>query len=66
MAAATKAPPKGRMVAFPQRGGIYLVSFDPTVGAGIQKTRPKWSWNPKTAAIPQCHLKFSPELHRVE
>ena len=40
MAAATKAPPKGQKVAFPQRGDIYLVSFDPTVGAEIQKTRP--------------------------
>jgi mRNA interferase MazF len=40
MAAATKARPKGQKVAFPQRGDIYLVSFDPTVGAEIQKTRP--------------------------
>lgn len=27
-------------VAFPKRGEIYLVSFDPTVGAEIRKTRP--------------------------
>jgi mRNA interferase MazF len=40
MAAARKAPHKGQKVAFPQRGDIYLVSFDPTVGAEIQKTRP--------------------------
>jgi mRNA interferase MazF len=40
MAAAAKAPPKGQKVAFPQRGDIYLVSFDPTVGSEIQKTRP--------------------------
>jgi mRNA interferase MazF len=40
MAAATKAPPKGQKVAFPQRGDIYLVSFDPTVGSEIPKTRP--------------------------
>ncbi len=40
MAAATKAPPKGQKVAIPRRGDIYLVSFDPTVGAEIQKTRP--------------------------
>jgi mRNA interferase MazF len=40
MAAATKAPPKGQKVTFPQRGDIYLVSFDPTIGAEIQKTRP--------------------------
>jgi mRNA interferase MazF len=39
MAAAREAR-KGKEVAFPQRGDIYLVSFDPTVGAEIQKTRP--------------------------
>jgi mRNA interferase MazF len=26
-------------IAFPRRGEIYLVSFDPTVGHEIQKTR---------------------------
>ena len=35
-----RTPHKGQKVAFPQRGEIYLVSFDPTVGAEIQKTRP--------------------------
>jgi mRNA interferase MazF len=40
MATPEKAPPKGRKIAFPQRGDIYLVSFDPAVGAEIQKTRP--------------------------
>ena len=29
-----------RTLAFPKRGDIYLVSFDPTVGAEIRKTRP--------------------------
>lgn len=29
-----------RKLAQPQRGEIYLVSFDPTIGAEIQKTRP--------------------------
>jgi len=29
-----------RKVGFPRRGEIYLVNFDPTVGAEIQKTRP--------------------------
>src|SRR2546427_11017487 len=32
-------PEKGK-VAFPRRGEIYLVHFDPTVGHEIQKTRP--------------------------
>jgi mRNA interferase MazF len=27
-------------VNFPKRGEVYLVNFDPTVGAEIQKTRP--------------------------
>jgi mRNA interferase MazF len=27
-------------MTYPRRGEVYLVSFDPTVGAEIQKTRP--------------------------
>ena len=30
----------GRKVDHPRRGDIYLVNFDPTVGAEIRKTRP--------------------------
>jgi mRNA interferase MazF len=33
------ARPKTRQVV-PRRGQVYLVSFDPTVGAEIRKTRP--------------------------
>lgn len=29
-----------RKAVNPKRGEVYLVSFDPTVGAQIQKTRP--------------------------
>lgn len=29
-----------RTIIYPKRGEIYLVSFDPTFGAEIQKTRP--------------------------
>ena len=29
-----------RRGAFPKRGEVYLVNFDPTVGAEIKKTRP--------------------------
>jgi mRNA interferase MazF len=29
-----------RKVGYPKRGEIYLVNFDPTLGAEIQKTRP--------------------------
>jgi mRNA interferase MazF len=31
--------PRPRL-AFPRRGEVYLVSFDPTLGAEIRKTRP--------------------------
>jgi mRNA interferase MazF len=31
---------KSRKVDHPRRGDIYLVSFDPTLGAEIRKTRP--------------------------
>ncbi len=34
-----RASRKGREIGFPHRGEIYLVSFDPTVGAEIRKTR---------------------------
>ena len=29
-----------KQVAYPRRGEVYLVAFDPTLGAEIQKTRP--------------------------
>lgn len=31
---------KAHKVGVPRRGEIYLDSFDPTTGAGIEKTRP--------------------------
>lgn len=31
---------RGRAVAQPKRGEVYIVCFDPTVGAEIRKTRP--------------------------
>jgi len=34
------ARPRTRSVAFPKRGEVYLVDFDPVVGAEIAKTRP--------------------------
>ena len=40
MAKPEKAPRKVQETAFLLRGDIYLVNFDPTVGAEIQKTRP--------------------------
>ena len=35
-----KANRKTQEVGFPRRGDIYLVNFDPTIGAEIRKTRP--------------------------
>lgn len=29
-------------MSYPRRGEIYLVKFDPTVGAEIRKTRRRW------------------------
>ncbi len=38
--ATQSAARKAEKVAFPRRGDIYLVNFDPTVGSEINKTRP--------------------------
>lgn len=38
--ATRKTRPKAHKVGPPKRGEIYLVNFDPTVGAEIKKTRP--------------------------
>jgi mRNA interferase MazF len=35
-----KARAKAHKVGWPKRGEIYLVNFDPTIGAEIKKTRP--------------------------
>jgi mRNA interferase MazF len=37
---ATRSRPEKEKIAFPRRGEIYLVHFDPTVGREIRKTRP--------------------------
>ena len=37
---ASRPKPEKKEIAFPRRGEIYLVGFDPTVGHEIQKTRP--------------------------
>lgn len=31
---------KRKRIAYPKRGEVYLVTFDPTVGAEVKKTRP--------------------------
>ncbi len=40
MAAARRPADSGTPVGFPRRGEVYLVAFDPTVGAEVKKTRP--------------------------
>jgi mRNA interferase MazF len=37
---ANRPRPEKKEIAFPRRGEIYLVGFDPTLGHEIQKTRP--------------------------
>ena len=37
---ASRPRPQKKEIAFPRRGEIYLVGFDPAVGHEIQKTRP--------------------------
>ena len=37
---AAQTPQQTRLTSFPRRGEIYLVTFDPTVGHEIRKTRP--------------------------
>jgi mRNA interferase MazF len=37
---ANRPRPEKKEIAFPRRGEIYLVGFDPTVGHEIRKTRP--------------------------
>ena len=37
---ASRPRPEKKEVAFPRRGEIFLVDFDPTVGHQIRKTRP--------------------------
>ena len=40
MGARRGTPAAKAKVTFPRRGEVYLVAFDPTVGAEIRKTRP--------------------------
>ncbi|SPE31890.1 mRNA interferase EndoA [Candidatus Sulfopaludibacter sp. SbA3] len=37
---ASRPGPQKKEIAFPRKGEIYLVNFDPPVGHEIQKTRP--------------------------
>lgn len=37
---AKKGRPPTRLIVLPKRGDVFLVTFDPTLGAEIRKTRP--------------------------
>ena len=37
---ASQTAVRDRRLSYPRRGNIYLVDFDPTIGAEIRKTRP--------------------------
>ena len=63
----------GRHDRFPRRGDIYLVNFDPTVGAEIRKTRPALviqndvsnRYSP-IAIVAAITSKFGPEPYPTE
>ena len=60
-------------VRFPRRGEVYLVSFDPTVGAEIKKTRPALilqndvgnRWSPITI-VAAISSQFEEQLYPTE
>ena len=64
---------KGKEVVPPRRGEIYLVRFDPTVGAEIRKTRPAVilqndianRWNPVTI-VAALTSQFSEPLYPTQ
>jgi len=64
---------KRRTLTYPRRGEIYLVRFDPTVGAELKKTRPALviqndigNKAAATTIVAAITSKFGPELYPVE
>ncbi len=64
---------KQQQVAFPKRGEIYLVNFDPTVGSEIQKTRPALilqndisNQHSPITIVAALTSQFDPELYPTE
>ncbi len=62
-----------QQVAFPKRGEIYLVNFDPTVGSKIQKTRPALilqndisNQHSPITIVAALTSQFAPELYPTE
>jgi mRNA interferase MazF len=62
-----------QQVAFPKRGEIYLVNFDPTVGSEIQKTRPALilqndisNQHSPITIVAALTSQFAPELYPTE
>lgn len=64
---------QGRTLTYPRRGDIYLVRFDPTVGAEIKKTRPALviqndigNREAATTIVAAITSRFGPDLYPVE
>ena len=64
---------KSRTLTYPRRGEVYLVRFDPAIGAEIKKTRPALviqndigNKEAATTIVAAITSKFGPELYPVE
>jgi mRNA interferase MazF len=64
---------KSRSVTHPRRGEVYLVRFDPTIGAEIKKTRPALviqndigNREAATTIVTAITSKFGPDLYPIE
>lgn len=64
---------KSRTLTYPRRGEVYLVRFDPTIGAEIKKTRPALviqndigNKEAATTIVAAITSKFGPDLYPVE
>lgn len=64
---------KSRTLSYPRRGEVYLVHFDPTVGAEIKKTRPALviqndigNREAATTIVAAITAQFGSELYPVE
>jgi len=64
---------KSRSLTHPRRGDVYLVRFDPTIGAEIKKTRPALviqndigNREAATTIVAAITSKFGPDLYPIE
>jgi mRNA interferase MazF len=52
--------------AAPRRGDVWLVSFDPSVGGEIRKTRPAIVWSNDTANAPLNRVRVVPISSQID